>query len=52
MPNNAKVFMHTTTPTPLEVLSYLTEPTFMSAAVVLLGGFLALQLINRIGGAR
>jgi hypothetical protein len=38
------------TPTPLEVLSYLTDPVFASVIVVLLGGFLVFEAINRIGG--
>jgi len=38
-----------THPTPLEVLSYLTDPVFASVIVVLLGGFLVFEAINRIG---
>jgi hypothetical protein len=37
------------TPTPLEVLSYLTDPLFASAVLALIGGFITLELINRIG---
>jgi hypothetical protein len=39
-----------THPTPLEVLSYLTDPVFASVIVVLLGGFLVFEAINCIGG--
>jgi hypothetical protein len=35
--------------TPLEILSYLTDPVFASAVVVLLGGFFVFEAINRIG---
>jgi hypothetical protein len=38
------------TPTPLEVLSYLTDPVFASAVLALIGGFITFELINRIGG--
>jgi hypothetical protein len=34
---------------PLEVLSYLTDPVFASAVVVLVGGFIVFEMINRIG---
>jgi hypothetical protein len=34
----------------LEVLSYLTEPTFVSVVALSLSVFIALQFINRIGG--
>ena len=37
------------TPSPLEVLSYLTDPVFASVVVILLGGFLVFETINRIG---
>ena len=40
------------TPTPLEVLSYLTDATFMSLVGLLVVGFIALNAINRIGGRR
>ena len=38
-----------TNPTPLEVLSYLTDPVFASEVVVLFGGFIVLHTINKIG---
>jgi hypothetical protein len=44
--------MTNTTPTLLEVLSYLTDPTFTDVIVINIGTFAALQFINRIGGAR
>jgi hypothetical protein len=37
-------------PTPLEVLSYLTDTTFVSVVALTLSVFIALELINRIGG--
>jgi hypothetical protein len=37
------------TPTPLEVLSYLTDPLFASVVLALIGGFITFELINRIG---
>jgi len=40
------------TPTPLEVLSYLTDATFVSLVVLLVVGFVALNAINKIGGQR
>jgi hypothetical protein len=40
----------TNTPTTLEVLSYLTDSTFMSAVALTLAVFIALEVINRIGG--
>lgn len=40
----------TNTPTMLEALSYLTDSTFMSAVAVTLAVFIALEVINRIGG--
>jgi hypothetical protein len=43
---------HHTTPTLLEVLSYLTDPVFTTVAVLTIGTFAALQFINKIGGAR
>ena len=43
---------HNTTPTLLEVLSYLTDATFASAVVATIAFAVALQLINKIGGAR
>ncbi len=41
-----------TTPTLLEVLSYLTDSTFMSAVVLTVSVFIALEFINRIGGRK
>ncbi len=38
------------TPTPLEVLGYLTDPVFTTAVVFAIGTFAALTAINRIGG--
>jgi hypothetical protein len=38
-----------THPTPLEVLSYLTDPVFGSVVVLLFGGALVLHTINKIG---
>jgi hypothetical protein len=43
---------HHTTPTLLEVLSYLTDPTFTAVIVITIGTFAALQFINKIGGAK
>jgi hypothetical protein len=43
---------HHTTPTMLEVLSYLTDSTFMSATAVIFAAFIALEAINRIGDRR
>jgi|LauGreDrversion2_6_1035139.scaffolds.fasta_scaffold386354_2 hypothetical protein len=40
------------TPTPLEVISYLTDATFVSLVVLLVIGFIALNAINKIGGRR
>ena len=34
----------------LEVLSYLTDATFVSVVALSVGVFIALQFINRIGG--
>lgn len=36
----------------LEVLSYLTDSTFMSVVALVFGAFIALEVINRIGGRR
>ena len=36
--------------TPIEVLSYLTDSTFVTTAFIVVGGFLALELIDQIGG--
>jgi hypothetical protein len=41
-----------TQPTLLEVLSYLTDPTFTAVIVLAVGTFAALQFINKIGGAK
>ena len=41
-----------TQPTPLEVLSYLTDATFMSLVGLLIVGFVLLNAINKIGGRR
>ena len=38
--------------TPLEVLSYLTDTTFMSLVGLLVVGFVLLNAINKIGGRR
>ena len=43
---------HHTTPTPLEVLSYLTDTTFVSLVAVTFCVFITLEVINRIGGRR
>jgi hypothetical protein len=43
---------HHTTPTLLEVLSYLTDPTFTAVVVLVVGTYAALEAVNRIGGAR
>jgi len=40
------------TPTLLEVLSYLTDPVFATVIVLTIGTFVALEIINKIGGAR
>ena len=40
------------TPSPLEVLSYLTDPVFTTVVVLTVGTFAALNAINRIGGAK
>lgn len=36
----------------LEVLSYLTDPTFVTTTLIVVGGFLALEFIEQIGGQR
>jgi len=43
---------HHTTPTLLEVLSYLTDATFTSVVVATVAFAFTLQVINRIGGAK
>ena len=43
---------HHTTPTVLEVLSYLTDATFTSVVVATIAFAFTLQAINRIGGAK
>jgi hypothetical protein len=43
---------HHTTPTLLEVMSYLTDATFASVVVATIAFAFTLQVINRIGGAR
>ncbi len=40
----------TNTPTMLEVMSYLTDTTFVSVVALTFSVFLALEVINRIGG--
>jgi hypothetical protein len=40
------------TPTPLEVLSHLTDSTFMSVVAITVCAFVALEFINRIGGRK
>jgi hypothetical protein len=53
MPTDAiRLSMTNTTPTLLEVLSYLTDPTFTAVVVLVVGTFAALTAINKIGGAR
>ena len=42
----------TNTPTMLEVMSYLTDTTFVSVVALTFSVFLALEAINKIGGAR
>jgi hypothetical protein len=39
-----------THPTPLEVLSYLTDGTLVTVVLLTLGTFAALNAINKIGG--
>jgi hypothetical protein len=36
----------------LEVLSYLTDPVFCTVVVLAVGTFIALEAINKMGGAR
>jgi hypothetical protein len=36
----------------LEVLSYLTDHVFCTVVVLAVGTFVALEIINKIGGAR
>jgi len=38
--------------TPLEVLSYLTDTTFTTIVLLVVGTFVALEAINKIGGAK
>ena len=40
------------TPTPLEIVSYLTDSTFMSVVALTVSVFIALEFINRIGGRK
>ena len=40
------------TPTPLEIVTYLTDTTFMSAVALTVSVFIALEFINRIGGSK
>jgi hypothetical protein len=40
------------TPSPLEVLSHLTDPVFTTVVVLTIGTFAALNAINRIGGRK
>ena len=40
------------TPTPLEIVSYLTDPVFTTVVVLTVGTFAALNAINKIGGAK
>jgi hypothetical protein len=42
--------MTNTTPTMLEALSYLTDTTFVSVVALTFSVFIALEVINRIGG--
>jgi len=48
----AHLALTTMTPTPLDVLSYLTDATFMSLVGLLVVGSIALNAINKIGGRR
>jgi hypothetical protein len=43
---------HHTTPTLLEVASYLTDTTFVSFVALTFSVFIALEVVNRIGGAK
>ena len=36
----------------LEVFSYLTDPVFTAVVMLTVGTFAALELINKIGGAK
>jgi len=36
----------------LEVLSYLTDPVFTAVVMLTLFTFVALELVNKIGGAK
>jgi hypothetical protein len=36
----------------LEALSYLTDPVFCTVVVLAVGTFVALELVNKIGGRR
>jgi hypothetical protein len=36
----------------LEVASYLTDPVFTAVVILTLGTFVALELVNKIGGRR
>lgn len=38
--------------TPLEALSYLTDTTFTTIVLLVVGTFVALEAINKIGGAK
>jgi hypothetical protein len=38
--------------TPLEIMSYLTDPVFTTVVVLVVGTFAALTAINKIGGAK
>ena len=38
------------TPTPLEIVSYLTDSVFTTVVVLTIGTFAALNAINKIGG--
>jgi hypothetical protein len=40
------------TPTPLEIVTYLTDSTFMSIVALTVSVFIALEFINKIGGAK
>ena len=40
------------TPTLLEVLNYLTDPTFTAVVVLVVGTYAALEAVNRIRGAK
>ena len=42
--------MTNTTPTMLEALGYLTDTTFVSIVALTFSVFIALEVINRIGG--